>query len=96
MDVPAVSTNKRPLVDGEEAADKNSLNQLLFIRAWATAKPGMEFRAANGAAGKNPAIDIFDKKKPWMSKDQQSRHYTYWTTLRVVSSRIKCLYCLKQ
>ena len=67
MDVPAVSTNKRPLVDGEEAADKNSLNQLLFIRAWATAKPGMEFRAANGTAGKNPATDIFDKKKPWMS-----------------------------
>ena len=67
MDVPAVSTNKRPLVDGEEAADQNGLNQLLFTRAWATAKPGMEFRAANGAAGKNPATDIFDKKKPFMS-----------------------------
>ena len=27
----------------------------------------MKFRAANGAAGKNPATDIFDKKKPFMS-----------------------------
>ncbi len=67
MDMPSLLTEMRLLLDDEQVPERRP-QLTLFSGALATAyKPVGLFRAAGGAAGKNPATEMFDMRSPLRS-----------------------------